>query len=97
MYAYLEKHHIVCFQVVGSKYIRLYSADQSDYLYPSKEIMSNTSQVSILLWVHIHCKDAGWNIENTLRRKNYIYRISSINTPGVLLFSCLKSKCFVLK
>ena len=54
MYVYLQKHHIVCFQVVGSKYIRLYSADQSDYLYPCKGIMSNTSQVSIPLWVAIY-------------------------------------------
>ena len=27
----------------------------------------------------------------------HTYRISSFNTPGVLLFSCLKSKCFVPK
>ena len=97
MYLYLEKHHILCFQVVGSKYIRLYSADQSDYLYPCKGIMSNTSEVSFPPCVHIHCKHAGWNIENPLRRENYIYRISSINTPGVSLFSCLKSEHFVPK
>ena len=70
MYVYLEKHHVVCFQVVGSKYIRLYSADQSDYLYPCKGIMSNTSQVSIPPWVHIHCKHTGWNIENILRKES---------------------------
>ncbi|XP_065918409.1 lysine-specific demethylase 8-like isoform X2 [Dysidea avara] len=42
-----DPEHNLLSQVVGSKYIRLYSADQSSYLYPRDGIMSNTSQVDV--------------------------------------------------
>ena len=39
-----------------------------------------------------------WTILDIIHIKlHYRYHISLINTPGVLLFSYLKSKCFVAK
>ena len=40
------KHNLLA-QVVGSKYIKLYSQDQTEYLYPHEGLLSNTSQVDV--------------------------------------------------
>lgn len=37
-------HNLLC-QIVGSKYIKLYSSQQSNLLYPIQGVLSNTSQV----------------------------------------------------
>jgi lysine-specific demethylase 8 len=42
-----DPYHNLLAQVVGSKYIRLYSPDQSARLYPLAGMMSNTSQVQV--------------------------------------------------
>ncbi|KAI8978383.1 hypothetical protein BDB01DRAFT_799641 [Pilobolus umbonatus] len=42
-----DPYHNLLVQVVGSKYIRLYSPDQTHLLYPRKGLMTNTSQVDI--------------------------------------------------
>lgn len=42
-----DPYHNLLAQVVGSKYIRLYSPDQSARLYPHAGMMSNTSQVQV--------------------------------------------------
>nr|CCA22841.1 conserved hypothetical protein [Albugo laibachii Nc14] len=43
---YDPKDNLLC-QVFGTKYIRLYAPDQTQNLYPSDGLMSNTSQVDI--------------------------------------------------
>ena len=40
------KHNLLA-QVVGTKYIKLYSQDQTEYLYPHEGLLSNTSQVDV--------------------------------------------------
>jgi len=42
------KHNCLC-QVFGEKYVRLYPADQSEFLYPynSEALLSNTSQIDL--------------------------------------------------
>ena len=40
------KHNLLA-QVVGSKYIQLYSRDQTDNLYPHEGLLSNTSEVDV--------------------------------------------------
>ena len=41
------KHNFLC-QVVGEKYIKLYSVDQTEFLYPHTDgILTNTSQVDV--------------------------------------------------
>ncbi|KAL0592427.1 hypothetical protein ABG067_000535 [Albugo candida] len=43
---YDQKDNLLC-QVLGTKYIRLYAPDQSEKLYPSEGMMTNTSQVDM--------------------------------------------------
>ena len=38
------KSNLLC-QVVGSKYVKLCSPEQSEYLYPNEGVLSNTSQI----------------------------------------------------
>lgn len=42
------KHNCLC-QVFGTKYVRLYAEDQTDFVYPfeSQDIFSNTSQIDV--------------------------------------------------
>ena len=40
------KHNLLA-QVVGTKYIKLYSQDQTEYLYPHEGLLSNTSLVDV--------------------------------------------------
>ena len=40
------KHNLLA-QVVGTKYIKLYSQNQTEYLYPHEGLLSNTSQVDV--------------------------------------------------
>ena len=40
------KHNLLA-QVVGSKYIKLYSRDQTEYIYPHEGLLSNTSQIDV--------------------------------------------------
>ena len=40
------KHNLLA-QVVGSKYIKLYSRNQTEYLYPHEGLLSNTSQIDV--------------------------------------------------
>lgn len=40
------KHNLLA-QVVGSKYIKLYAPDQTQFLYPASGLLSNTSQVYV--------------------------------------------------
>ena len=40
------KHNLLA-QVVGTKYIKLYNQDQTEYLYPHEGLLSNTSQVDV--------------------------------------------------
>ncbi|EFA74628.1 transcription factor jumonji [Heterostelium album PN500] len=45
---HFDRYNNLLCQVVGSKYIRLYSADQSHLLYPyENDILSNTSRINI--------------------------------------------------
>lgn len=49
-YSIQQLLHAIYIQVVGRKYIKLYSEDQTEFLYPHEGLLTNTSQVCCLLW-----------------------------------------------
>ena len=82
------------------RWMRTYYMSIHRWAFKKWEIKFNCKWTSIhqtLYCQSFYCVVVSWSSKNPRFMCRYVYRISSINTPGVLLFSLLKFKRFAPK